>query len=166
MQARFSPDRRYRYSLHRYTGLGQSGMVLFVMLNPSLADETLDDATIRRCVRYAKDWGYFHLAVGNLSPLRATDPRVLRLAGPEPSEIHMENVAIVRSMAQSADLVVAAWGVHGEWEQRGEQMLTILRPLVDVHCLGTAQGGSPLHPLRLRADIEPLLLQGKGLPRD
>ena len=37
--AKFSPDRKYRYLLTRQLGFGD-GAVMFLMLNPSTADET------------------------------------------------------------------------------------------------------------------------------
>jgi hypothetical protein len=50
------------------------GVCCFVMLNPSTADDTYDDPTIRRCVQFATRWGYDALSVRNLFPWRATDP--------------------------------------------------------------------------------------------
>jgi hypothetical protein len=46
----------YRYELWRRWAEGPH--VLFVMLNPSTADAVTDDATIRKCIGYAKRWGY------------------------------------------------------------------------------------------------------------
>lgn len=48
---------------------------MFVGLNPSTADETEDDQTIRRCVGFAMDWGYGGLCMGNLFAIRATKPK-------------------------------------------------------------------------------------------
>lgn len=55
--ATFSPCRQYRYSLRRQWGDPAGGYAMFVGLNPSTADETMDDQTIRRCVGFAKQWG-------------------------------------------------------------------------------------------------------------
>ena len=47
----FSPDRRYRYALWRHWGATEVPRYLMVVgLNPSTADETKDDPTIRRCI--------------------------------------------------------------------------------------------------------------------
>lgn len=67
----------YRYKLWRVTGAPGTSVALFVMLNPSTADATDDDPTIRRCIRFARDWGHARLLVANLYALRATDPRAL-----------------------------------------------------------------------------------------
>jgi hypothetical protein len=32
--------------------------VAFIGLNPSTADEAKDDPTVRRCLRFAFDWGF------------------------------------------------------------------------------------------------------------
>ena len=87
----------YRYFLARCrpaTGLlwpiggkRQGETVCFVTLNPSTADAMADDPTIRRCQRFAWDWGFDRLSVVNLFALRAPDPQELRVhpdpAGPE-----------------------------------------------------------------------------------
>ncbi len=48
--------------------------VVWVMLNPSTADHVHDDPTIRRCMGFARAWGYGGIAVVNLYAWRATDP--------------------------------------------------------------------------------------------
>ena len=55
--AQFSLCKRYRYSLERSWNGGE-GRVLFIGLNPSTADHKKDDPTIRRCVGFAKSWGF------------------------------------------------------------------------------------------------------------
>ena len=110
--AQFSPDRRYRYLLTRQVGFGDK-RVLFVMLNPSTADEEKNDPTIRRCIGFANGWGYGWLDVTNLSPLRATDPKQLLAAGPEPWDVWNRNLYHIMAAAGSSDLVVAAYGNHG-----------------------------------------------------
>ena len=74
--ATLSLCRTYRYSLTREWGSGLA--VLFIGLNPSTADETLDDRTIRRCIAFARDWGYARLHMANLFAFRATEPRDMK----------------------------------------------------------------------------------------
>ena len=61
----FSEDRKYRYTLVREFG-ADDGTVLFILLNPSSADETKNDPTVRRCMGYTKHWGYRRLIVANI----------------------------------------------------------------------------------------------------
>ena len=60
--ALLSPCGCYRYALWRRWEPGPQ--VLFIMLNPSTADELTDDPTIRRCIGFARSWGFGSLAVG------------------------------------------------------------------------------------------------------
>ena len=73
----------YRFSLVRTLDWLSADNALFIMLNPSTADETYDDPTIRRCKDFALRAGCGVLSVVNLSPRRATDPDDLIMAGPE-----------------------------------------------------------------------------------
>ena len=111
--ARFSHDRKYRYLLTRQVRPINNGVVTFVMLNPSTADETQDDPTIRRCIGFADRRAYNWLFVVNLSPLRATNPKELLAAGSEPDRVWDTNMACIQEAATKSDLVVAAWGAHG-----------------------------------------------------
>ena len=86
-QTIFSPCRRYRYTLWRAWDMFNPGYVMFIGLNPSTADEVQDDPTIRRCIGYAKEWGYGAFCMTNIFAFRATDPRVMKAqadpVGPE-----------------------------------------------------------------------------------
>ena len=92
--ALFSPCGTYRYRLTRRWAEGPA--VAFIMLNPSTADGSVDDPTIRRCIGYGQSWGYGALAVGNLYAFRATEPQELRRArdpiGPD-NDRHLECIA-------------------------------------------------------------------------
>lgn len=143
----FSPDRVYRYELRRTWGEG--GVVAFIGLNPSTADETLDDPTIRRCIGFAKRWGYGHLVMLNLFAFRATDPREMKAAI---HPIGPENDKHIVQVARRADLVVCAWGVHGSYQGRDQDVLNILP--VHPQALGVTKDGYPKHPLYLPATAE------------
>ena len=98
-----SPCERYRYVLRRVFGSGPA--VMFVGLNPSTADEHRDDPTIRRCIGFAKRWGYGTVVVTNLYAWRATQPRDLRQAACAVGEPAGESNVNDRYLAESAAAV-------------------------------------------------------------
>ncbi len=148
--ATFSPDRKYRYILTRRCGFGER-TVLFVMLNPSKADELRDDNTVSKVIRISNRHGYGWLIVANLSPLRSTDRRVMLAAGREPKPVRESNLTAIREAAAAADTVVIAWGADGGAEGRDTRALGALKEIVqDIHCLGLTKDGHPRHPLYLR----------------
>ena len=57
-----STDRKYRYVLTRIWDETKS-TVVFIGLNPSIADEETDDQTIRKCIGYSKRWRYGKLII-------------------------------------------------------------------------------------------------------
>jgi hypothetical protein len=126
------------------------------MLNPSIADASLDDPTIRRCIGFAKSWQCTSLTVVNLFALRATDPKELGKAmdqgvdyvGPENHKHVSEQLA-----AHSHGVIVAAWGANPMAAMAGSH-----QAFVDAgaQCLGMTKDGSPKHPLYVRAD-QPLV---------
>lgn len=153
--ARFSDCGTYRYELARRWSHGPA--VAWIMLNPSTADASVDDPTIRRCIQFSRGWGMGGLVVVNLFALRSTDPAALKTAawpvGPENDDAIHD--AIVRSRA-----VVAAWGVHGDLRGRADEvreMVAVLgRPL---SCLGTTKDGHPRHPLYVKGDTPLMTLE-------
>jgi hypothetical protein len=137
---------------------------MVIGLNPSTADETNDDPTVRRCIGYARSWGFGGLLMTNLFAFRATDPRDLKRA-PDPSG--PGQLASLRASANSvlADngAVLAAWGIHGShqgWADRARAML--IDAEIPVACLGLTRSGEPRHPLYLRADAVPVVYLGDG----
>jgi len=149
--AEFSDCRRYRYSLRRTWGVGPHAMV--IGLNPSTADETTDDPTIRRCIRFAKDWGFDGLIVANLFAFRATDPAEMkRVAEP----VGADNDRTLKELAAIAGIVVAAWGTHGTHRGRDAEVRSMLS---DLHYLRLTKAGIPSHPLYLPASCRPVRWQ-------
>jgi len=143
----FSKDLKHRYQLWRYLPGGYRGAVLFIMLNPSIADEKKDDPTVRRCIGYAIDWGFSKIFVGNLFAFRATDPKKMKAAG---DPFGPDNFIHIKNMAARSELVIAAWGTHGNFANAG----TILKSAlvlegIKLHVLKLTKGGFPSHPLYL-----------------
>ena len=154
-KAAFSPDRAYRYWLEATLSDG-GGVCMFVMLNPSKADEARSDPTVTRCKRFAARWGYGALWVCNLFALRSTDPAALT-ASEDP--IGTDNDKRLLKAARAADSIVCAWGNHGAYLDRGDEVMRALRRegLADkTRHLGVTRRGQPRHPLYLRRDAQPL----------
>ena len=161
--AYFSECRKFRYSLWRRWDDNLSfwtcanvepnaDLCCFIGLNPSTADEKLDDPTIRRCIGFAKDWGFNGLVMLNIFAYRATDPKDMK-AFPAP-EGPLNNLAIC-TVAGLVGRTVAAWGVHGVHRNRG----LWVKPLLLEHhpvCLGLTKGGHPKHPLYLPKNSVPV----------
>ena len=145
----FSEDRRYRYLLRRRVG-NSTWRVLFIMLNPSMADEERNDPTIRRCIGFGQDWGFGLLDVVNLFAMMSTDPRAL-LKAEDP--IGPDNDAAIRAALEVADTVVLAWGNHAlDHKERAAAVAEMAREVVRPYCLGLTLRGAPKHPLRLSKD--------------
>ncbi len=145
----FSPDRIFRYVLTRQFGDKPGRIVNFICLNPSTADETVNDPTVTRCIGFAKKWGFGTLVVTNVFALRSTDPkRVTEVRDP----IGPGNDRWVGQAARNADLVVCAWGTHAAYMRRQDQIVRRLPG--DLWCLGKTVQGFPRHPLYLKADTE------------
>jgi hypothetical protein len=151
--ALFSPCGSYRYRLTRRWA--EAPTVAFIMLNPSTADGSVDDPTIRRCIGYAKTWGYGALAVGNLYAFRATEPEELRQAR---DAIGSDNDLHLECLAQSAARVVCAWGTgRPAHAARIETVIGLLRRChAGLMALRLTKSGQPVHPLYQRADLVPV----------
>ena len=151
--ARLSDDGVYRYTLGRRWSAGDDGTAVFVMLNPSTADASVDDPTIRRCIGFAKALGCGGLHVVNLYAYRATKPADLWSAadpiGPENDEVLRD--AFLTAYGEGSP-VIAAWGANAE-PLRAEFVGTVARAAgVSLSALGVTKAGAPRHPLYLRAD--------------
>jgi hypothetical protein len=149
--AEFSPCRRYRYALLRGWER-QKGYAMFIGLNPSTADETVDDPTIRRCMGFARAWGYGALCMVNLFAYRATQPADM-LAQADP--VGPLNDVYLTHLAASADVVVAAWGNHGQHLERDQRVRGLLGQ--QLHYLRLTKDGHPGHPLYLPATLRPVV---------
>jgi hypothetical protein len=150
--AAFSGCRTFRYDLWRVWSDGPS--VAFIGLNPSTADETQDDPTIRRCIGFAKSWGFGRMHMLNLYAYRSTDP--IRLLPELEGKIGPANDETIFNVANGCRFVVPAWGAFPFARARGEQVVRrLIAHGAQVRVLGRNKDGSPKHPLYIRADTQP-----------
>ncbi len=151
--ATFSKCRIYRYRLWRSSMLG-SGRMVAVMLNPSTADETINDPTVDRVWRRAQEYGYARLDVLNIFAFRSTDPKAL-YSFPEP--VGPDNDATIIDVCSGADLVLCGWGTHGIYMGRGNEVASMLhRCGIELHCLGETTTRQPKHPLYIGYSTTPI----------
>ena len=140
---------KHRYVLRRDWNAQGKGILNFIMLNPSTADDVFDDATIRRCTGFAKRWGFSCLVVTNLFAYRATDPKELkRLALSNPAlAVGEDNDRNLRMQAHIADAIVCAWGNHGNLLNRDLYVCEMLKNY-ELLCIRRTLCANPAHPIR------------------
>lgn len=144
MDAELSVCGAYRYSLTR-KWREQPGYLLWIMLNPSTANALKDDATIRKCVGFAKRWGYGSIAVVNLYALRATNPVVVEGAT---DPVGPDNDETIKRLASEATGICAGWGGSGPRSLRSRVVEVLAMIPGEVTCIGKTRDGHPLHPSR------------------
>lgn len=150
--ARFSDCKRYRFELWRLWDWERPS-ALFVMLNPSTADEIENDPTVERCQRRAFGMGYGGVRVANIFAFRSTDPQALYA---EKDPIGPCNDEAIIKAAQDAGIVICAWGTHGNYLDRGKQVLAMLHSAgIQPHCLQLNADGTPKHPLYVGYNVQP-----------
>ena len=107
--AKFSEDRKYRYVLDRRVGESDK-LVTFIMLNPSTADEVENDPTIRKCISFAREWGYGRLSVVNLFAYKSPKPRDLATIKGKDLDGGSRNDKAISEAVEMTDKLVCAWG--------------------------------------------------------
>lgn len=147
-----SPCGLYRYRLDR--NIASTGLVYaFIGVNPSTADATTDDATVKKWIGFSELWGASRFIVGNVWPLRSKD--VVRLSTYKRNkEIESENLRHILEIAAEADVVVPCWGDRHKLpshlrKELDEMILVLLRTGKPVMHLGLTAAGDPRHPSRL-----------------
>lgn len=150
MSAILSSCGLYRYRLDRSVAF--SGPVYaFFGVNPSTADATVDDATVRKWIGFTKTWGGRRFIVGNVFAFRATDVRGLATAndpfGPDLGD-HITDIIA------EADILVPCWGSVSKVPPKLRFAFDVLMDALassgkPVKCFGRTKAGDPKHPLML-----------------
>jgi len=151
--ARFSECKLYRYTLWREWDT-KLPLIVWCGLNPSTADDTRDDPTIRREVAFSKAWGFGRYVKVNAYAFRATNPQFM-LAAEDP--IGPDNVETVIANAERAAMFVACWGANID-PRHSWTMTSRLRNCygLTTYCLGLTKAMRPKHPLYLKSDTKPI----------
>ena len=140
-KARFSIDKKHRYRLSRHWDLNKP-QLLYIMLNPSIGNETIDDPTIRRLLSFTRKFDYGGFFVGNLFTYITPNPKTLDTS----IGLTNKNLNILTNLASKVDKVVYAWGNY--IEEPNELKTFISNPM----CFGKNINGTPKHPLYLPSD--------------
>lgn len=154
--AYFSPCGRHRHLLWRFwkDGVTRPGFVLWIGMNPSTADASVDDPTVKKERKFTKRWGYGGYVKANVMDYRATDQKRLMDPGIVPCTDH--NLEVIAEIAAQAELVVLAFGSpHKKLHRHGENVVKLLHGLgKPMHCLALTKEGLPGHPLYLKDTSE------------
>ncbi len=132
---------------------------MFVGMNPSVADHTLDDPTVRKECAYAKRWGYGGLIKCNVMDYRCTNPKNLLQPGVHPcSDLNLHMIAEQLTQVQN---VVVAWGrLPVSLRCHSLAVKKLLKSFNgQVWCLGVNQDFSPKHPLYLKNSAQLMCYQ-------
>lgn len=153
-EAQFSDCGRYRQSLTRdWTPKdADPRAVLFIGMNPSVADESTSDPTCHRELMFARDWGFTRYLKGNVLDWRATSPKDI----PHDPGLacSTDNIPALVEMAMDAEMIVLAYGkLHNRFAPLVHEALSAVAATGQpLKCLGLNKDGSAKHPLYLRKD--------------
>lgn len=142
----------YRYHLRReISNNPQGASILFIGVNPSTADASRDDATVRKWRGFSERWGFDCFEVANLFAYRATDVNQLATCA---DPVGPENNDYLERSIRFADLVVPCWGSRVKLPPRLypriEEVKKMLRDRTGrVSHFGLTASGDPKHPLML-----------------
>jgi len=148
-------NHQYRYQLKRVWD-STLPTLMFLMMNPSTADPNYDDPSVAKCGRYARDWGYGTLLVGNSFAYRATHKQQLTtIADP----VGPDNTKHLLTMATTADCIVFAYGrPDPSVRSLGVACADAVRAAhpQKSHILKLCKDGTPSHPLYLKGNLKPI----------
>lgn len=144
----FSDCRKYRYALWRIWDRSKP-LIMFIGLNPSTASEQMDDPTIRRVKRFAKDWGYGGVYMMNLFAIVSSNPDILLTN----VDLLGANNEWLNKISDKCKDILFAWGNFKQAEYRAKEVMNMFPNAI---CLGLNKNGSPKHPLYVSANTNQL----------
>ena len=156
--AEFSKDKKHRLALSRIWDRSKPVLV-FCMLNPSIAGLSVNDPTVMKCIGFAKRLGYGGIHVVNLFSVIATDPKDLYTAKVNQAA---DSDEWIKTLVNDAD-VILAWGAHGvRCRARAVEVTHMINAAANsVSHLGLTKDRHPRHPLMLPYLTPCVTIRGK-----
>lgn len=158
--AHFSDCSKYRYMLTRIWD-ETLPTISYLLLNPSTADEMVNDPTIERCQRRAVTYGYGQMIIVNLFPFRMTDSTQLHTIENLLGDNTEADSAIIQAVSIS-EMTVCGWGNHPLAQERARHIFNLLLSnglSNKLHALDVNNNGSPKHPLYVGYNKHPIVLK-------
>lgn len=141
--ADISNDKKDRFSLSRIWD-SKKPKALYIMLNPSYADNESDDPTIRRLIFFSKKFKFGGFYVTNLFSQITPYPKELNMD----NKSKKKNLKIISELIKKSDLIVYAWG------NLVSEPIELRKLIESPLCFGINKNGTPKHPLYLRSDTK------------
>jgi len=147
--ATFSWCNKYRYHLWRRWGEGK--VLTYLMCNPSKSDVFSTDPIMRKCLFYAKKYGYAGVDLLGIFALMSAKIKGLEVDDP----VGADNDEFIKAVRGD---VCFAWGKVGSrvkhQRDRPYRVIKMIDESVNVMCLGVTKDGNPKHPCYLSHGCE------------
>jgi len=141
IKAKFSIDKKHRYELSRHWDLSKSD-ILFIMLNPSIANEDIDDPTIKRLISFTREFKHGGFFVANLFTYITPYSKTLDTS----IGLTKLNLKTIKNLVNKVDEVIYAWGNSIKEPQELKNLVK------NPKCFGKNLNGTPKHPLYLSSN--------------
>ena len=149
--AKFNSARTKRYFLYRKWS--EKPTTVWIMLNPSVADEKYDDKTISKCIKFSKCWGYGGFYVINLCSDISTCPKKIINKLKTNQKIDPTSLSYIKDVIKNNNNVIyCAWG----FGISTPKWLTIILKNKTIKALELSKLGTPKHPLYLDSKLIPV----------
>ena len=140
-KAKFSIDKKHRYELSRHWDLSKSD-ILFIMLNPSIANEHIDDPSIKRLISFTREFKHGGFFVANLFTYITPYSKTLDTS----IGLTKLNLKTIKNLVNKVDEVIYAWGNSIKEPQELKNLVK------NPKCFGKNLNGTPKHPLYLSSN--------------
>ena len=156
--AHFS-DPEHRVWLRRPLG-GPNGPAVFVLHNPSIANDVKNDPTANRGIGFGRSWGASDLVFVNAATGVATDADNLASMTDPIGSMADEALEVAAEFCRQRDgVLIAAWGApkgKAKTKRLMAERFAHIRALgLPLHYLRMSSGGHPEHPLYLPKTLKP-----------
>ena len=135
-------DDKNRYQLWRIWN-NNKPLILFILLNPSTADDKNDDKTVKKLIGFTKKYDFGGFYIGNLFSYISPSPHPIKFVHNE-----VKNINHIKLMNKKCKKVVLGWG------NLGANPNWLLDEIIDPMCFGINKSGTPKHPLYLSYKTE------------